>query len=305
MAESRFGKEVVVGTIVLFAAVVFIGGTMWLSGKSLGGGGYVAEFANAGELKLASPVRISGVPAGKVRGIRLQPSGKVHVTIVLDDEMLELVELKRDARAFIKSVGLAGDVTLVLEPGTAAEPLPEGAIIPGAETPGFADMAGPLVDSSTALMGDLRALVNRQRAEQLDRTLARLDETLRSTQKLMALYANPNSGPTAELQATLVEYRGLASRLDSTLASPSVVRARDKADTLVQNLSDMSAQFRATGERLDSILAKVERGEGTLGKMATDTVLYGRFTDLSASVDSLVRDLRKNPGKIGVTVKMF
>jgi hypothetical protein len=45
----------------------------------------------------------------------------------------------------------------------------------------------------------------------------------------------------------------------------------------------MSVQFRATGERLDSVLAKLERGEGTMGKLATDTLLYHRFTDLSAS----------------------
>jgi len=42
-----------------------------------------------------------------------------------------------------------------------------------------------------------------------------------------------------------------------------------------------------------------------MGRLVTDTLLYHRFTDLSASVDSLVRDLRKNPGKLGVTVKMF
>jgi phospholipid/cholesterol/gamma-HCH transport system substrate-binding protein len=305
MAESRFGKEVVVGTIVLVAAAVFIGGTMWLSGKSVGGGGYVVDFANAGELKLASPVRISGVPAGKVRGIALQPDGRVHVTIRLDDEMLELITLRRDARAFIRPVGLAGDVSLVLEPGTDAAPLAPGALIPGEAAAGFTDLADKLAGGADSLLRDMRALVGPERAARLDTTLRKLDATLASTQALMALYANPKAGPTAELQATLVEYRALAARLDSTLQSPALVRARDKADTLVDNLADMSAQFRATGARLDSVLARVERGEGTLGKLATDTALYGRFTDLSGSVDSLVRDLRKNPGKIGVTVKMF
>jgi phospholipid/cholesterol/gamma-HCH transport system substrate-binding protein len=178
-------------------------------------------------------------------------------------------------------------------------------VVKGVQAPGFADLAGKLAGNADTLLTNVRALVGPKRAEQLDQTLTKLNATLASTQVLMALYANQKSGPTAELQSTLVEFRTLAARLDSTISAPAIVRARDKADTLVGTLNERSVQFRATGERLDSVLAKLERGEGTMGKLATDTLLYHRFTDLSASVDSLVRDLRKNPGKLGVTVKMF
>jgi phospholipid/cholesterol/gamma-HCH transport system substrate-binding protein len=238
---------------------------------------------------------------GKVVDIKLLEPGKVEVTISLPDE----IQPKSDAHAYVRTVGLAGDAALVFVPGTDPNPLPKGQVVEGVQAPGFADMAGKLAGNADTLLTSVRALVGPKRAEQLDQTLARLNATLVSTQALMALYANQKSGPTAELQATLVEFRTLAARLDSTVSAPAIVRARDKADTLVGNLNEMSVQFRATGERLDSVLAKLERGEGTMGKLATDTVLYQRFTELSASVDSLVRDLRKNPGKLGVTVKMF
>lgn len=301
MADSRLGREVIVGTIVLVAAAIFVGGVFLLSGKSLKSGNYIVQFADAGELKTASPVRVSGVKKGKVRNIELNGPGKVDVTIDLDKDVV----LKTDAQAYIKSVGLAGDVVLVLIPGTAPTALPKGQRVQGLPAPGFADMAGKLAGNADTLLTNVRALVGPERGKQLDRTLEKLNATLASTQALMALYANQSKGPTAELQATLAEFRSLAVKLDSTISAPAVVRARDKADTLVGNLNEMSKQFHATGERLDSVLAKIERGEGTMGKLATDTLLYRRFTDVSASVDSLVRDLRKNPGKIGVTVKMF
>lgn len=302
MAESRFGREVVVGSIVMVAVAIFVVGTMWLSGRSLvKRDGVTIQFTDAGDLKRASPVRVSGVPVGKVLDIVLVEPGKVHVTISLPDEIAP----KTDALAYIRAVGLAGDAALVFVPGSDPTPLPEGQVVMGVQAPGFADMAGKLAGNADTLLTNVRALVGPDRAKQLDQTLEKLNATLASTQALMALYANQKSGPTAELQSTLAEFRGLAMKLDSTVSAPAIVRARDKADTLVGNLNEMSVQFRATGQRLDSVLAKLERGEGTMGKLATDTLLYHRFTDLSASVDSLVRDLRKNPGKLGVTVKMF
>jgi phospholipid/cholesterol/gamma-HCH transport system substrate-binding protein len=303
MADSRgLGREVVVGSIVLVALGIFVGGTFWLSGKTLfTPDGVKILFEDAGDLKRASPVRVSGVPVGKVQDIKLLEPGKVEVTISLPD----YIEPKTDALAYIRTVGLAGDVALVFVPGTDPTPLPKGQVVQSVPVPTITDMAGKLTGSADTLLTSVRALVGPERREQLDRTLERLNSTLTSTQALLALYADKSKGPTAELQATLVQFRALAAKLDTNLSAPSIVRARDKADTLVTSLNDMSVQFRATGQRLDSVLAKLERGEGTMGKLATDTLLYHRFTDLSASVDSLVRDLRKNPGKLGVTVKMF
>lgn len=300
--ESRFGREVVVGGLVLLAAAVFLLGTLFLSGRSVGKrDGVVIQFSDAGDLKRATPVRVSGVPVGKVNDIRLIEPGKVHVSISLPPSIVP----KTDALAYVRAVGLAGDAALVFVPGSEPTPLPRGQVVMGVQPPGLMEVAGGLAGEADTLLHDLRGLVGPQRAAQLDETLAKLNATLASTQRLMAYYANPETGPSAELEATLREFRTLAARLDSTLTAPAVVRARDKADTLVGNLSDMSAQFRATGERLDSVLAKLERGEGTLGRMATDTALYHEAVKVTSSIDSLVNDLRKHPGKIGVTVKMF
>jgi phospholipid/cholesterol/gamma-HCH transport system substrate-binding protein len=300
--ETRFGREVVVGALVLVAAAIFVFGTMWLSGRSVRKRGEVViQFSDAGDLKRATPVRVSGVPVGKVNDIRLVEPGKVHVSISLPPGITP----RTDALAYVRSVGLAGDAALVFVPGSEPTPLPKGQVVMGIQPPGLMEVAGKLGGSADTLLGNLRTLTGPDRAVQIDRTLRRLDETLASTQRLMAFYANPEKGPSAELEATLREFRLLAARLDSTLTAPAVVRARDKADTLVGNLSEMSAQFRATGERLDSVLAKLERGEGTLGRVATDTALYHEAVKVTSSIDSLVNDLRRNPGKIGVTVKLF
>ncbi len=46
------------------------------------------------------------------------------------------------------------------------------------------------------------------------------------------------------------------------------------------------------------------QGEGTLGRMATDTMLYKNLTSTLAALTSLLTDLKERPGRY-LTVKVF
>ena len=148
-------------------------------------------------------------------------------------------------------------------------------------------------------------LLNEETSQQLRETMRSLQGTLRAAQRTMEVYGNPTKGPTAEITRTLAALQGVSVRLDSTLGNPALARAITRSDTLTANLSKMTAQFASTGARLDSVLARVNKGEGTLGKFATDSGLYYDMRDLSQSMKKLIDELSKNPGKIPVTVKIF
>lgn len=302
--DSRFGREVVVGSIVLAAALVFGAGVLWLNGKSINPGDdkIIVQLPDAGQLKPASQVRVSGVPSGKVEEITLIEPGKVHVTISLTNKA---VVPKIDAKAAITSVGLAGDAMLMLFPGESPTVLPKGQVIMGFSPPGLMEIAGSLSDRADSVLINAQGLTGPQMQERLAKTLEEATKTMHESQKLLQGLNDPKTGANAELALTMQALRGTLAKLDSTLAAPAVVRARDKADTLVTNLNAMSAQFTATGARLDSVLMLVQTGKGTLGKFATDSALYGNMVRLTASLDSLVNDIKQHPGKIGVTVKMF
>ena len=302
--DSRFGKEVVVGSIVLAAVAVFGLGMMWLRGKSVGpkDNEVIIQFTDAGELKPASQVRVSGVPSGKVENIKLIEPRKVHVTISLNNKA---IVPKIDAKAVIMSVGLAGDVTLMFFPGDSPTPLPKGQVVMGILPPGIMQSAGALSDRADSVLLNVQSMTGPPMQERLAKTLEEATKTLQGSQRLMATLNDPKTGPSAELALTMQALRGTLARLDSTLGAPAVIRARDKADTLVGNLSAMSAQFTATGARLDSVLMLVQTGKGTLGKFATDSALYGNMVRLTASLDSLVNDIKQHPGKIGISVRIF
>jgi hypothetical protein len=97
----------------------------------------------------------------------------------------------------------------------------------------------------------------------------------------------------------------LTTRLDTTLASPALSRTLNRTDTLTANLASMTAQLTSTGARLDTLLLNMNEGRGTLGKFATDSGFYTDMRQLSQSMKQLLDELKKHPGKIPVTVKIF
>ena len=73
-----------VGALVILAVVLFVVGSTWLKGSSIGGDledYWKIQFQQAGNLKASSPVKVSGVIVGKVEHIELLDVGKVLVYV--------------------------------------------------------------------------------------------------------------------------------------------------------------------------------------------------------------------------------
>ena len=293
--DLRYAREATVGAIVVVAILVFVFGTMWLSGRSVSSDNLVRiQFANVSGLKRASPVRVSGVNVGKVERIEFVEFGKVLVLASLPPK----IRPKLDAGAKIVSVTLVGDYAVDFDPGKAGQLLPEGRIILGSQDLGLTGLATGLGKRADSLLLGAQSIVNERTGEQLRSTLTALEGTLKAAQRTMQIYGNPDQGPTAELTKTMATFRQLSTRLDSTLIAL-------RTDTLSAHLTAMTAALTSTSGRLDTLLAGMNRGQGTLGKFVTDSGLYYDIRELSQGMKKLLDELAKNPGKIPVTVKLF
>jgi phospholipid/cholesterol/gamma-HCH transport system substrate-binding protein len=302
--DLAYKQEATVGTLVILAFVAFFVGTTWLSGRSVGTNSdkfYKIQFRDASNLKASSVVRISGVGVGKVEKIELADVGRVLVSVSLPDR----IKPRLDASASVVAVGFVGDAAIEFDPGAAAEPLPRNKIIIGTQKSGLTDRAAQLSDRADSVLLGAQTIVNQKTADELYETMNELQATLRATQHTMRVLSDTRTGPSAELSKTMVTFRALGTRLDSTLANPALARTLGRADTLTGNLAAMTAQLTVTSARLDSVLAGVNSGRGTLGKFATDSGFYTDIRELSQSMKRLLDELQKHPGKIPVTVKLF
>ena len=302
--DVSYKREVTVGGLVILAIVLFIVGSAWLSGRSIVADEdefWKVQFRSAGNLKASSVVRISGVPVGKVEGVRLVDVGKVLVMISLPEGIVPRV----DATAQIVAVGFVGDAAIEFNPGNAPQQLTRDRVIIGTQGEGLTDLAQSLGDKADSVLLGAQQIVNKRTADELYATLNALQGTLAAAERTMRVYGDPNRGPTAQLTKSLASVEQLTTRLDSTLANPALARTLNRADTLTGNLADMTAQLTSTGARLDTLLLNLNQGRGSLGKFATDTGFYTDIRQLSQSMKEVLDELKKNPGKIPVTVEIF
>lgn len=296
--DLHYRQEITVGALVLVGVLIFVLGGMWLSGKELGGGDekVLVQFQDVGTLKVGTPVRVSGVQVGTVQEIRLETVDSVLVR--LNIERKHRLPLRKDARAEIAPVGLIGDVEIDFNPGTGAEALPPDYRIRGTAARGIMDPTGPLLTETQTTLKALQQMASQQLSEDIHGTLT-------SLQRLANTYSNTRSGPVKDISNTMESLQALSARIDSTLQSPSVDQAFVAVDSMSVKMGRLTEQFAVTGARLDSLLSRINRGEGSLGLLATDTAMYAQLTGLSASLRAFVDDLRRNPGKINVQVKVF
>ena len=302
--DLSYKKEITVGTLVILSVVLFIVGSSWLKGSSIGADEdefWKIQFKSSGNLKVSSVVRISGVPVGKVEKIQLADVGKVIVSITLPDNIVPKV----DATAKIVAVGFVGDAAIEFDPGDAPQTLSRNRVIIGTQEGGLSDLAQNLGDKADSVLLGAQQIVNKRTADELYATLTALQGTLKAAERTMGVYGDPDKGPTAQLTRTMASLEQLTTRLDSTLANPALSRTLNRADTLTGNLATMTSQFTSTGARLDSLLLGMHQGRGTLGKFATDSGLYQDIRKLTQSMQELLDELKKHPGKIPVTVKLF
>ena len=77
-----------------------------------------------------------------------------------------------------------------------------------------------------------------------------------------------------------------------------------RADSLVGGLTETMKEFDATINSLARILERIDRGEGTLGKLATNDELFYSLKEAVESARFLMDDLKENPSRY-INISIF
>jgi len=295
--ELSYKEEVSVGAMVIGGLIAFIIAMFWLTGRSATRHGIPVQvmFADVGGLKEGDPVRVSGVKKGQVVRVRLMRMGKVVVTLQLDAE----VRPHADATATVASADFLGAKFVDYNPGAKDELFPAGQPIPGVVDAGIADAAAKAANNANALLENLNKGLN---AAQLSTDI---HNTLLVTQRGMSALTQVAKGPAVDqATATLQAVERVMARLDTVLGTSTAQNSGRRLDSLTANLSRLTGSLSTATSSLSEVLGKISRGDGTFGKMATDTMLYKNLSATLASLTSLLNDLKERPGRY-LTVKVF
>ena len=284
--DLTYKQEVGVGAIVLVGVAVFLVGMFWLTGQSLRTSGLSVDvmFESVAGLKQGDPVLVSGVKKGRVARVALQRVKSVRVTIEISKDVRPHI----DASAAVASLDLFGAKFIDYNPGTPEKDvLPSGRVLSGSNQPDITDVAQGVANRANELMSNAANIVS-------DRLGEDIHNTLLVTQRAMTTLADAPEGPfikqtTRTLQAT----ERVMQRVDSMLGSGT----GRNIDSIATNLSRLTSHLTRTTAELDTLLSRMNKGEGTLGRIATDTMMYHDLHELSVSLTTLLKDLKEHPDK--------
>lgn len=307
-SELRVGVFVLVGLVILGAAILYVTGAGFL-GPKYRLKTYLPEVQG---LQAGAPVNLDGVQVGNVTGVRLTPRPQKrteNVTIELQIEKKYQHDIRTDSVATLGTEGLLGNRYVNITRGITGTVIPENGVVAGQPEQGI----NAMVERGTVLMENLTKL-----SDDLRSTVGKIQNGNGTIGKLMndpALYNHLNDTVTKlDAIATsvqrgrgtigkLVSSDDLYKRVDASAAHIEDVTAALKSQkgTLGKLIYDSNAYNNINGmaRNANALLGNIRQGKGTLGKLATDDQLYVNLRDASANVRDVTGKLDNGQGTMG------
>ena len=285
----RRRDEVLVGVLMTTAIAVAIVGTLWLVRGGLSSGYPLYTRTPWGQgLKTGQPVLLAGVTVGIVNDVIFERQGSVVVEMRINDKY----QIPATSQATIKPNGIFGDMLIALTPtGITKEDYQPGDTVP-------AGQASPTMDQIISRLDTIGKQVN-DVTQAIDLQLVRgggiqdFRKTLQTTSKIAVQLDAIMAEQSRQLSLTMASLRRSAAALDSAKLDSIVTNMQ----TTSANLTALTTDMKTTTTQLNEVLVKLNKGEGTAGKLLTDTLLYSNMKNLVARMDSLTADFKKNPRK--------
>jgi phospholipid/cholesterol/gamma-HCH transport system substrate-binding protein len=330
-------NDFLVGAVVVLVILILTGATIWVKQSDIGErrSKVVARFRDVGNARVGNAVVIRGVRAGTIEAIELSRGGWVHVRMNLDRSM----QLPSTAVVLLNESSLFGEWQATITPRSALphdetvqaqieESSGGGDVLPGATLPDIAKLtavAGQIAGDVANVAGRVEVAFDEPAARELRssiRNFAELSTTLSHTVRAHAgdldTLSRGMQSAVASLNKTAASAAQIASRVDSSSSSGEIRQMVDDMSHAAAELRRTSAQLRMMSEQLsktqgrldsfltngDSVLVKLNTGQGSLGLLLNDPSLYRNGDSLLTQLRGLVTEVRTNPKKF-VSVRIF
>jgi phospholipid/cholesterol/gamma-HCH transport system substrate-binding protein len=278
-------REVKVGLFVLLGVGAFLAALFTLTDVGTFRGRYYTTTVveSAGGMRSGDPVQMRGVNVGRVTDFQMVPEG-VAVTL----ELYNRYSIPEDSRVAVRSAGLLGGMVVEVVPGESTEQASRDDVLPGSIEADIMSSAGELGTQAEDVLGRAADLLSDETVGSVGTSAAELQVLLAD---LSALAANQRQ----ELALLSQSLRRSAEGVERATTGPQLEQAVTNIEQLTTQLDETSRTLGSASASLETVLGRVERGEGTLGKLTTDAALYDNLNAAATSLRELVADIRADP----------
>lgn len=292
----KLSKEVKTAILVIAGITLFIFGFNYLKGNNLLEDSKIlyATFNDVSGVDRSTPVKVNGVAIGKVSDISLAEdnSGRVILALNLNTNF----QFSKNSLALLQDDGLIGGKNIAIIPAKDNAPMAEnGDMLPAKIKSGLTEVVGStlsplqhklervLVDVDT-LLTSFNTIFDAKAQSDLKKSISSLNGTINSFQSTSNALNQLVKGNQTKLNSAITNFDNMSKDLSKVTTS---LNKTDFGNTV--------NQLEGTLKRLNKVMAGVQNGSGSMGKLLKDEKLYDNLEGASKQLEQLLQDLKLNP----------
>ena len=299
----KVSREIKTAVLVIISIILFIWGYSFLKGKNLfdNSNKLFVVYENVAGLATSAPVTLNGLTIGKVNSITINPDGKLLVELHITTDF----PISKSSIAEIYDSGLVGGRQIAIKPNLLDKNYTvSGDYLQASSKLGLTDALAQqleplqskiqeLLVNADAMFTNVNDILDTQTRQNLKNSIASLNTTL-----------SEFSVASKNINELLVENK---SKFNNTLKNVDKVTGNFAilSDSLAKaNLGQTVKNLEKTLAKVDKIMAELEQGKGTMGKLIKDETMYTNFAKTSKELELLLQDVRLHPTRY-VNVSLF
>jgi len=299
----KIANETKVGILAAFSIALLIIGYNFLKGNAIFSSETVlyAKYSHVDGLAVSKPVLINGYQIGRVDKLELQTDGSIVATLKIKGKY----EIPRNSVAKLESTDLLGSKAIVMALGTGNDFAQDGDTLNANVQKGILETVQPVQKKAELIIGKMdsiltsvNSILNPNFQKNVDKSFNSIASTLSSLESTSKKVDNLVGSEGSRISAILANVEAISGNLKQNNA---------KISSILNNINSITDQVAAANFKqtidnankavadLQSIVSKINNGEGTMGLLVNDTKMYDNLNNASKNLDNLMIDLKANP----------
>ena len=301
--EAKLALTALAAVFILIWGINFLKGSSLFESKST----FYGVYDSVEGLKVSSGVIYRGYQVGQV--ISIQFTGERFDRVLVKFSVDKGLELPSNTLAMIQSADLMGSKVVALVPGDSHVTAVSGDTLWSQVERGLMEQVSqqmlPLKQKAERLLGSLdsvmlivQGLFNEETKKNLSNSFGSIDRTLRNLEGASGNLDTLIQGESARISSILQDVNSITGNLrnnneeiSTILGNVSAISDSLRQASLHQTLMSLDYILATT----DSIMNKINRGEGTIGALLNDNDLYYNLNQVSENLNRLLVEFRYNP----------
>jgi phospholipid/cholesterol/gamma-HCH transport system substrate-binding protein len=299
----KITNETKVGVLAAVAIAILIIGYSFLKGNDVfsSENEFYATYDRVDGLAVSKPVLVNGYQIGRVSQLTLQPNGQITAQFKIDPEYA----IPKNTVARLESTDLLGGKAIVFDLGTGNDFAEDGDTLNANIQKDLLEQVEPIQKKAEQIIARLDSVLTSVNSTLSPEFQKNFERSFASIAKTLETLEGTTKTVDGLVTTERIKIAGIMSNLESITSNfknnnakiTNIMNNFEKVSDEVAkaNFAQTIAEANKAVANLQTIVNKVNSGQGTLGQLINDDKMYNNLNNAAGNLDKLMIDLKANP----------